>query len=71
MLVLCVSLLSVLQAKQLPGMTILYCSSPIYFANSELIFTEIRQVPKHAHTHTQGEMNMVRNIERKNRGVSN
>ncbi|XP_041802712.1 solute carrier family 26 member 6 [Chelmon rostratus] len=31
------------EAKQLPGMTILYCSSPIYFANSELIFTEIRQ----------------------------
>ncbi|XP_076597642.1 solute carrier family 26 member 6 [Chaetodon auriga] len=31
------------EARQVPGMTILYCSSPIYFANSEVIFTEIRQ----------------------------
>ncbi|XP_067447768.1 solute carrier family 26 member 6-like [Thunnus thynnus] len=31
------------EAKQVPGVTILSCSSPIYFANSELIFTEIRE----------------------------
>nr|XP_046253625.1 solute carrier family 26 member 6-like isoform X2 [Scatophagus argus] len=31
------------EAKQVPGITILSCSSPIYFANSELVFTEIRQ----------------------------
>ncbi|XP_051280440.1 solute carrier family 26 member 6-like isoform X4 [Dicentrarchus labrax] len=30
-------------AKQVPGVTILSCSSPIYFANSEFVFTEIRQ----------------------------
>eukprot|EP00064_Thunnus_orientalis_P017255 superscaffoldBa00003618_g17335 len=32
------------EAKQVPGVAILSCSSPIYFANSELIFTEIREV---------------------------
>ncbi|XP_040904043.1 solute carrier family 26 member 6 [Toxotes jaculatrix] len=31
------------EAKQIPGVTILSCSSPIYFANSELVFTEIRE----------------------------
>ncbi|KAM7412294.1 hypothetical protein PAMA_021987 [Pampus argenteus] len=31
------------EAKQVPGVTILSCTSPIYFANSELIFTEIRE----------------------------
>ncbi|CAJ1055475.1 prestin-like [Xyrichtys novacula] len=31
------------QAQRVPGMTLLSCSSPIYFANSELVFTEIRQ----------------------------
>ncbi|XP_070695156.1 solute carrier family 26 member 6-like [Pempheris klunzingeri] len=31
------------EAKQIPGVTTLSCSSPIYFANSELLFTEIRQ----------------------------
>ncbi|XP_070765885.1 solute carrier family 26 member 6 [Enoplosus armatus] len=31
------------EARQVPGVTILCCSSPIYFANSELVFTEIRQ----------------------------
>ncbi|XP_051280438.1 prestin-like isoform X2 [Dicentrarchus labrax] len=31
------------EAKQVPGVTILSCSSPIYFANSEFVFTEIRQ----------------------------
>lgn len=31
------------KAKQVPGITIISCSSPIYFANSELIFTKIRQ----------------------------
>ncbi|CAG6021188.1 unnamed protein product [Menidia menidia] len=33
-----------LEAKPVPGVTILSCSSPVHFANSELIFTEIRQV---------------------------
>ncbi|KAM9751003.1 solute carrier family 26 member 6 [Menidia menidia] len=32
-----------LEAKPVPGVTILSCSSPVHFANSELIFTEIRQ----------------------------
>ncbi|XP_060913165.1 solute carrier family 26 member 6 [Labrus mixtus] len=31
------------QAQKVPGVTILSCSSPIYFANSEVVFTEIRQ----------------------------
>ncbi|KAI9531047.1 hypothetical protein NQZ68_000541 [Dissostichus eleginoides] len=31
------------EAKQVPGVTILSHSSPIYFANSELVFTQIRQ----------------------------
>ncbi|KAM9350555.1 solute carrier family 26 member 6 [Symphorus nematophorus] len=31
------------EAKQVPGMTIVCCSSPIHFANSELVFTEIKQ----------------------------
>ncbi|KAE8293228.1 Solute carrier family 26 member 6 [Larimichthys crocea] len=31
------------EAKQVPGMTILSYSSPIYFANSELVFTETRE----------------------------
>ncbi|KAK5863275.1 hypothetical protein PBY51_000317 [Eleginops maclovinus] len=31
------------EAKQVPGVTILSHSSPIYFANSDLIFTQIRQ----------------------------
>ncbi|XP_073325631.1 solute carrier family 26 member 6-like [Pagrus major] len=31
------------EAKQVPGLTVISCSSPIYFANSELVFTEIRQ----------------------------
>ncbi|XP_059190072.1 prestin-like [Centropristis striata] len=32
-----------IEAKQVPGVTVLSCSSPIYFANSELLFTQIRQ----------------------------
>ncbi|KAM4563682.1 solute carrier family 26 member 6 [Odontesthes bonariensis] len=32
-----------LEAKPVPGVTILSCPSPVYFANSELVFTEIRQ----------------------------
>ncbi|XP_074537134.1 prestin [Halichoeres trimaculatus] len=31
------------EAQQVPGVTLLSCSSPIYFANSELVFTEIKQ----------------------------
>ncbi|XP_029911043.1 solute carrier family 26 member 6 [Myripristis murdjan] len=31
------------EAKQVPGVTILSCPSPIYFANSVLVFTEIRE----------------------------
>ncbi|XP_053705531.1 solute carrier family 26 member 6 isoform X1 [Synchiropus splendidus] len=31
------------EAKQVPGVTIMSCSSPIYFANSELMFSEIRE----------------------------
>ncbi|XP_023275760.1 solute carrier family 26 member 6-like [Seriola lalandi dorsalis] len=31
------------QAEQVPGVTILSCSTPLYFANSELVFTEIRE----------------------------
>ncbi|XP_071392628.1 solute carrier family 26 member 6 [Centroberyx affinis] len=31
------------EVKQVPGVTIISCSSPIYFANSELVFTEIRE----------------------------
>ncbi|XP_068453306.1 solute carrier family 26 member 6 [Clinocottus analis] len=31
------------EAKPVPGVTILSYSSPIYFANSELVFTQIRQ----------------------------
>ncbi|XP_071331325.1 solute carrier family 26 member 6 isoform X2 [Trachinotus anak] len=43
------------EAKQVPGVTILSCSSPIYFANSELVFTEIRETvsrqnPARVHT---------------------
>ncbi|KAL3974203.1 transcription factor SOX1/3/14/21 (SOX group B) [Sarotherodon galilaeus] len=36
-----------LEAKQIPGVTILTCSSPLYFANSELVFTKIRQTVNH------------------------
>ncbi|XP_041858950.1 solute carrier family 26 member 6 [Melanotaenia boesemani] len=32
-----------LEAKPIPGVTMLSCSSSVYFANSELVFTEIRQ----------------------------
>lgn len=32
------------QAEQIPGVTIVSCCSPIYFANSEQVFSEIRQV---------------------------
>ncbi|XP_030279253.1 prestin [Sparus aurata] len=35
------------EAKQVPGLTVISCSSPIYFANSELVFTEIRQTVSH------------------------
>ncbi|KAF7652049.1 hypothetical protein LDENG_00102270 [Lucifuga dentata] len=31
------------EAAQIPGVTLISCSCPIYFANSELIFTEIRE----------------------------
>ncbi|XP_031701274.1 prestin isoform X1 [Anarrhichthys ocellatus] len=31
------------EAKPVPGVTILFYSSPIYFANSELVFTQIKQ----------------------------
>ncbi|XP_041654926.1 solute carrier family 26 member 6 isoform X2 [Cheilinus undulatus] len=31
------------QTQKVPGVTILSCSSPLYFANSELVFTEIRE----------------------------
>ncbi|TDH10818.1 hypothetical protein EPR50_G00079020 [Perca flavescens] len=31
------------EAKQVPGVTILSYTSPIYFANSELVFTQIKQ----------------------------
>uniref|UniRef100_UPI0037E9B2E4 solute carrier family 26 member 6 n=1 Tax=Semicossyphus pulcher TaxID=241346 RepID=UPI0037E9B2E4 len=31
------------EAKQVPGVSTISCSNPIYFANSELVFTEIRQ----------------------------
>uniref|UniRef100_A0A8D3AF27 Solute carrier family 26 member 6 n=1 Tax=Scophthalmus maximus TaxID=52904 RepID=A0A8D3AF27_SCOMX len=31
------------EAKQVPGVTVLSCPGPIYFANSELLFAEIRQ----------------------------
>ncbi|XP_063319700.1 prestin-like [Pelmatolapia mariae] len=36
-----------LEAKQIPGVTILTCSSPLYFANAELVFTKIRQTVNH------------------------
>lgn len=32
------------QAEQVPGVTIVSCCSPIYFANSEQVVSEIRQV---------------------------
>lgn len=32
-----------LEAKPVPGVTVLSCSSPLYFANTELVFTAIRQ----------------------------
>ncbi|KAG7519708.1 solute carrier family 26 member 6-like [Solea senegalensis] len=31
------------EAKQVPGVTIVSCSSPVYFANSALVFTEITE----------------------------
>ncbi|KAK0130852.1 Solute carrier family 26 member 6 [Merluccius polli] len=31
------------EVKQVPGVTVLSCSSPLYFANSERVFTDIRQ----------------------------
>nr|XP_057940764.1 solute carrier family 26 member 6-like isoform X2 [Doryrhamphus excisus] len=31
------------EAKLVPGVTIISCPNPVYFANSELVFTEIRQ----------------------------
>ncbi|XP_068997691.1 solute carrier family 26 member 6 [Embiotoca jacksoni] len=40
-----------LEAKAVPGVTILSCSSPVYFANSELLFTEIRQKGNPAGVH--------------------
>ncbi|XP_077400288.1 prestin isoform X4 [Vanacampus margaritifer] len=36
------------QAKMVPGVTIILCRSPIYFANSELVFTEITQIVRQA-----------------------
>ncbi|XP_039460301.1 prestin-like isoform X7 [Oreochromis aureus] len=36
-----------LEARQIPGVTILTCSSPLYFANCELVFTKIRQTVNH------------------------
>ncbi|XP_061121606.1 solute carrier family 26 member 6-like [Syngnathus typhle] len=38
------------EAKMVPGVTIILCPSPIYFANSELVFTEITQIMSHAQT---------------------
>ncbi|XP_029974343.1 solute carrier family 26 member 6 [Salarias fasciatus] len=32
-----------LEAKPVPGVTVVSCSSPLYFANTELVFTAIRQ----------------------------
>ncbi|XP_077370958.1 prestin isoform X2 [Festucalex cinctus] len=32
------------EAKMVPGVTIILCRSPIYFANSELVFTEITEI---------------------------
>ncbi|XP_019718587.1 solute carrier family 26 member 6 isoform X4 [Hippocampus comes] len=36
------------EAKMVPGVTIILCPSPIYFANSEMIFTEITQIVSRA-----------------------
>nr|XP_057940763.1 solute carrier family 26 member 6-like isoform X1 [Doryrhamphus excisus] len=36
------------EAKLVPGVTIISCPNPVYFANSELVFTEIRQIVSHA-----------------------
>nr|XP_061802764.1 prestin-like [Nerophis lumbriciformis] len=36
------------QAKMVPGVTVIFCPSPIYFANSTLVFTEITQIVGHA-----------------------
>ncbi|XP_051913321.1 solute carrier family 26 member 6-like isoform X2 [Hippocampus zosterae] len=36
------------EAKMVPGITIILSPGPIYFANSELIFTEIRQIVSRA-----------------------
>ncbi|XP_047455450.1 prestin [Mugil cephalus] len=36
-----------LEAKPIPGVTILSCSSPVYFANSDLVFTKMRQTVTH------------------------
>ncbi|XP_061636552.1 prestin-like isoform X2 [Phyllopteryx taeniolatus] len=36
------------EAKMIPGVTIIFCPSPIYFANSELVFTEITQIVSRA-----------------------
>ncbi|XP_034551143.1 solute carrier family 26 member 6 [Notolabrus celidotus] len=36
------------EAQQVPGVTLLSLSCPVYFANSELVFTEIRQAASRA-----------------------
>ncbi|XP_061592717.1 solute carrier family 26 member 6 isoform X2 [Cololabis saira] len=44
-----------LEAKPVPGVTVLSCSSPLYFANSKLVFTEMRQTVSRAQRENQAD----------------
>ncbi|XP_029993862.1 solute carrier family 26 member 6 [Sphaeramia orbicularis] len=44
------------EARQVPGVTVLSCSSPLYFANSDLVFTEIRETVSRGRAQSPAEL---------------